>query len=99
MSRTLPPIFLLVAAFLVNITLGRIVALEREQIGLLKALGYSGSAIAVHYFKFVIVIVIAGVILGAITGTWLGLIVTRMFGEFFRFPFLIFMQSADLYLE
>jgi putative ABC transport system permease protein len=35
MSRTLPPIFLLVAAFLINLTLGRIVALEREQIGLL----------------------------------------------------------------
>lgn len=99
MSRTLPPIFLLVAAFLVNITLGRIIALEREQIGLLKALGYSGSAIAIHYFKFVFVIVIAGVVLGAIAGTWLGLIVTRLFGEFFRFPFLIFMQSADLYLE
>src|SRR6516225_5423260 len=29
MSRTLPPIFLLVAAFLINLTLGRIVALER----------------------------------------------------------------------
>ena len=40
MSRTLPPIFLLVAAFLVNLTLSRLVALEREQIGLLKALGY-----------------------------------------------------------
>ncbi|MER8522161.1 hypothetical protein NKI48_21590 [Mesorhizobium sp. M0644] len=39
MSRTLPPIFLLVSAFLVNLTLSRLVALEREQIGLMKALG------------------------------------------------------------
>jgi putative ABC transport system permease protein len=46
MSRTLPPIFLLVAAFLVNLTLSRIVALEREQIGLLKALGYGNGSIA-----------------------------------------------------
>lgn len=99
MSRTLPPIFLLVAAFLVNITLGRIVALEREQIGLLKALGYSGGATALHYLKFVITIVIVGIIIGAIAGTWLGVVVTKMFGEFFRFPFLIFMQSADLYFE
>jgi putative ABC transport system permease protein len=30
MSRTLPPIFLLVSAFLVNLTLSRLVALERE---------------------------------------------------------------------
>ena len=46
MSRTLPPIFLLVSAFLVNLTFSRLVALEREQIGLLKALGYRNSAIA-----------------------------------------------------
>jgi putative ABC transport system permease protein len=39
MSRTLPPIFVLVAAFLVNLTLSRLVALEREQIGLLNADG------------------------------------------------------------
>jgi putative ABC transport system permease protein len=39
MSRTLPPIFVLVAAFLVNLTLSRLVTLEREQIGLLKAVG------------------------------------------------------------
>ena len=43
MSRTLPPIFLLVSAFLVNLTLSRLVALEREQIGLLKALGYRNA--------------------------------------------------------
>jgi len=39
MNRTLPPIFLLVTVFLVNLTLSRLVALEREQIGLMKALG------------------------------------------------------------
>jgi putative ABC transport system permease protein len=41
MSKTLPPIFLVVAAFLINMTLSRLITLEREQIGLLKALGYS----------------------------------------------------------
>ena len=56
MSRTLPPIFLLVAAFLINLTLSRLVALEREQIGLLKALGYGNATIAFHYVKFVIVL-------------------------------------------
>ena len=60
MSRTLPPIFLLVAAFLVNLTLTRLVALEREQIGLLKALGYGDWTIAAHYLKLVLVIVLAG---------------------------------------
>jgi putative ABC transport system permease protein len=98
MSRTLTPIFLLVSAFLVNLTLSRLVALEREQVGLLKALGYSNGAIAFHYIKFVIVIVTVGVAIGGFAGTWLGVYVTRMFGDYFRFPFLVFVTSPDLYL-
>lgn len=98
MSRTLPPIFLLVAAFLVNLTLTRFVALEREQIGLLKALGYRNSTIAVHYVKFVVLIAIMGITIGALAGTWLGAYVTRIYGDFFHFPFLIFTKSPDLYL-
>jgi putative ABC transport system permease protein len=98
MSRTLPPIFLLVAAFLVNLTLSRIVTLEREQIGLLKALGHGNFTIAAHYIKFVVIIVVVGVGIGSAAGTWLGTYITGLFGEFFRFPFLIFSNSPDIYL-
>lgn len=98
MSRTLPPIFLLVEAFLVNLTLSRIVTLEREQIGLLKALGYGNLAVAAHYIKLIIVIVTIGIAIGGATGTWLGVYITGLFGEFFRFPFLIYSYSADVYL-
>lgn len=98
MSRMLPPIFLLVAAFLVNLTLSRLVVLEREQIGLLKAVGYGNLAIASHYVKFVIAIVLIGIAIGGVAGTWLGILVTRLFGDFFRFPFLVFIQSPDLYV-
>lgn len=98
MSRTLTPIFLLVSAFLVNLTLSRLVALEREQIGLLKALGYRNSAIVFHYLKFVIVIVAVGVAIGSVAGTWLGTFVTRLFGDYFHFPFLVFAKNPDLYL-
>ncbi len=98
MSRTLPPIFLLVAAFLVNLTLSRIVALEREQIGLLKALGYRSATIALHYVKFVTVIVLIGIAIGSAVGTWLGMYVTQLYGEYYKFPFLIFAQSPDLHL-
>src|SRR5207247_7719061 len=80
MSRTLPPIFLLVSAFLVNLTLTRLVALEREQIGLLKALGYRDSSIVLHYLKFVAFIVVIGIVIGSAVGTWLGLRVTALFG-------------------
>jgi len=98
MSRTLPPIFVLVAAFLVNLTLSRLVALEREQIGLLKAVGYGHLAVAGHYVKFVIVIAIIGIAIGSVAGTWLGIYVTKIFGDYYRFPFLIFARSPDLYV-
>ena len=98
MSRTLPPIFLLVSAFLVNLTLSRLVALEREQIGLLKALGYSDAGIVFHYVKFVALVVLTGIIIGGVAGTWLGLRVTALFGDFFHFPFLVFSIAPDLYL-
>lgn len=97
MSRTLPPIFLLVSAFLVNLTLSRLVGLEREQIGLMKALGYRDAALVLHYLKLVAVIVTVGVVIGGVVGTWLGMRVTGLFGEFFRFPFLVFARSPDLY--
>jgi putative ABC transport system permease protein len=98
MSRTLTPIFLLVSAFLVNLTLTRLVALEREQIGLLKALGYRNGAIVGHYIKFVVVIVAIGVAIGSVAGTWLGMYVSRFFADYFHFPFLVFVKSPDLYL-
>lgn len=98
MSRTLPPIFLLVTAFLVNLTLGRLVALEREHIGLLKALGYTNRAAAAHYLKFVLVIALAGIAIGSLAGTWIGSAVTQLFGDFFRFPFLLFSRDVSTYV-
>ena len=98
MSRTLPPIFLLVAAFLINLTLGRIVALEREQIGLLKALGYRNVAIVWHYVKFVVVITVIGILIGGAAGTWLGTYITQLYRDIVRFPFVVFVQSPDLHV-
>jgi putative ABC transport system permease protein len=98
MSRTLPPIFLLVAAFLINLTLGRIVALEREQIGLLKALGYRSSAVALHYVKFVVVITVVGIVIGSAAGTWLGIYITQLYRDIVHFPFVVFVQSPDLHV-
>lgn len=98
MSRTLPPIFLVVSAFLVNLTLSRLVALEREQIGLLKALGYFDASIVAHYVKLVAVVALIGIVIGSVAGTWLGVYVTRLFGDYYRFPFLVFADNPDVYL-
>jgi putative ABC transport system permease protein len=98
MSRTMPTIFLLVAVFLINQCLNRMVALEREQIGLLKALGYGDIAIAAHYFKFAIALVAVGTIIGGVAGTWLGGFITRMYGTLIHFPFLVFIKNSDVYV-
>ena len=98
MSSVIPPIFIAVAAFLVNMILSRLITLEREQIGLLKALGYGNLAIGGHYAKLVVVIALVGLVVGAATGWWLGRGLTRLYATFFSFPFLIFRQSFDLYL-
>ena len=98
MSRTLPPIFLLVAAFLINLTLSRVVALEREQIGLMKALGYRSIDVALHYVKFVIVIVAIGILIGSVAGSWLGAYFAALYSQFYRFPFLIFAANSGVYV-
>lgn len=97
MARVIPPVFLFVSAFLVNMILSRLIALEREQIGLLKACGYSSLAVAWHYAKLVMVIAIIGLVVGGVAGTLFGQGLTRLYQQFFSFPFLIFRQSLDLY--
>jgi len=97
LARFMPPVFLLVAAFLVNMTMSRLVSLEREQIGLLKALGYGTLEVAAHYLKFVAAIALIGVAIGAAGGTWLGASLTRLYASFFDFPFLVFERASDVY--
>ena len=96
MALIIPPIFLAVAAFLANVAIGRLVALEREQIGLLKALGYGAGAIAGHYLKLVAALATVGVVTGWAAGIWLGRLVTEIFAETYRFPFLIFVAQPDV---
>lgn len=98
MAKVIPPIFLFVSAFLINMTLSRLIDLEREQIGLLKALGYAGPTIAAHYVKLVLAISVVGILIGFALGTWFGFGLTHLYAEFFHFPFLLFERDADIYL-
>lgn len=97
MSRIIPPIFLLVSAFLVNMVLSRLIALEREQIGLLKACGYTAWEVGWHYGKLVALIAALGLGIGMFAGGWLGRELAGLYARFYSFPFLIFRESADLY--
>ena len=89
MAAFMPPIFLIVAAFLVNMVLGRLIALERAQIGLLKALGYARTDIAAHYLKLALLIGMIGILMGWGFGWWIADAMIGLYADFFRFPFLI----------
>ncbi len=97
MASVLPAIFLAVAAFLTNMVLTRLIALERAEIGLLKAFGYSNRAVGWHYTKMVILIAAFGTALGCALGSWFGLKTTEIYAEFYRFPFFFFRPSPAVF--
>lgn len=86
MGNTLPLLFLMVAAFLLNVVLARIVTVQREQIAALKANGYSNRDLGFHYAKLGLMVASLGTVLGAVCGFFLGLDVTEMYAELFQFP-------------
>ncbi|SEO36234.1 putative ABC transport system permease protein [Salinihabitans flavidus] len=89
-SSVVPPIFMAVAAFLLYIVIARLVQAEREQIGLVKAFGYSDWEVALHYFKMVLAIAVFGALLGCALGIWAGRAMAGVYQDFYKFPFLIF---------
>jgi len=90
MSMVTPTIFLGVSAFLLNVVVSRIVNTQREQIAMLKAFGYSNQKIVTHYLNLVILIAGLGVLIGIGWGAALGVSVTEMYGEFYKFPLIFF---------
>lgn len=98
MATLLPPIFLGVAAFLINMIMSRLIDLEHEQIGLLKAFGYSNWTVGGHYLKFTLVIAGLGIFLGSVAGLILGARVTTLYAAYFHFPFLFFRIDSKIYL-
>jgi len=90
MSTILPGLFLVVAAFLTNMVLARLITVERSEIGLLKAFGYRGRDIGWHYIKLTIAIAALGIAIGCVAGYWFGLTNTRIYADFYKFPFLLY---------
>ena len=88
MGRIVPIVFLSVAAFLINVVLTRLVAVEREQVAALKALGYTNREVGLHYLKWGLVVASAGAVIGIAVGGWLGQGMTALYADFFHFPIL-----------
>ena len=71
-----PIVFILVTFLTLLTTMNRIVTHQRTQIGILKAVGFKDSSIILHYMSFSFWPVLAGAIIGLITGP---MIIPQMF--------------------
>jgi putative ABC transport system permease protein len=94
LSVAFPVVFLSVAAFMTNSVMSRQIALQREQIAMLKACGFSNREVGIHYFKFSLAIVVVGVGVGTLGGIGLGNRLVGMYHLFFRFPQLNFILDT-----
>lgn len=94
LSIAFPLVFLSVAAFMTNSVMSRQIALQREQIAMLKACGFSNRQVGWHYFKFSLAIVVVGISLGTVAGIALGGRLVQMYHLFFRFPDLHFLLDS-----
>lgn len=98
MATFIPALFLITAAFLVNIALGRVIATERSNIGLLKAFGYSNAAVAWHYAKSALIFAAVGAFLGSAAGIALGRVVADLYRDYYHFPRLDFAASPATFV-
>jgi len=96
LAVVIPAIFLAVAAFLVNVVLSRLVFLERTQIAVLKAVGFSNRRVARHYLVLVALVVVIAAVLGVAFGVLSGRWMTSLYSDFYRFPTRVFQVAPQV---
>jgi putative ABC transport system permease protein len=99
MGIAVPMIFLLVAAFVLNVALSRTLAQQRPQLAALKALGYGNGELAWHYLKWALAIAAAGALLGVVAGARLGAGLTNLYAQYFKFPETTYFVSPGVVLS
>lgn len=91
-------IFLAVSIFLLNMVVSRIITSQREIIASLKAFGFSNTAVAWHYSKMIVLIVLIGIVAGILAGLFLGNSMANMYMEYYRFPYLNYQLHGKIIL-
>ncbi len=98
MAFVVPTIFLLVAAWLLQVVVSRLIGTQREQIATLKAFGLTNAEIGSHYLQMVLVMAWLGGLVGIGMGAWMGRGVATMYSRFFHFPDLHFQLDGRVVL-
>jgi putative ABC transport system permease protein len=97
-AATVPPVFLAVAAFLLYIVISRMVQSEREEIGLMKAFGYTDREVGGHYFRMILAIAAGGALAGCLMGIAAGRAMVDLYLIYYKFPFLVFRLDPSSFL-
>lgn len=98
LARLFPAVFLGVAAYVLHVVLGRLVSVEREQIGTLRAFGFSTAELWRHYAGFAVGVGLLGATLGVGLGIVLGRLIAGLYRDYYRLPSLDFSISPGLVL-
>lgn len=89
MAKSVPFVFLFVAASIMVIMISRTVRNDRTSIGVFKSMGYNNTEIVWHYTKYCLMIGTVGSVIGVTLGALLSAGMTQMYTQFFFFiPFL-----------
>lgn len=95
----MPAVFLIVAALVLNVLMGRLVAQQRPVIGTLKALGYSSLTVGGHYVAFGLVVGLAGGVAGVAFGRWLQGAMLDLYRQFYAMPGIRTHLYPDVFLK
>ncbi len=85
-SYIIPMVFLLVAAIVVHVIVHRMVEMQRTQIGLLCALGYTKRQVVWHYASYALAAGLAGAVPGVLLASYLARGMLGIWHEFYQFP-------------
>ncbi|WP_296225812.1 ABC transporter permease [Ralstonia sp. UBA689] len=91
-----PAIFFLVAMFLLQNVLSRLIDMQRTQIGLMKAFGYGDISVGLHYLQLACVVAAAGAAVGIGGGMVLGTYLTDLYAKYYRLAHLEFRADASI---
>lgn len=98
LARLFPLVFLAVAAYVLHVVLGRLVSVEREQIGTLRAFGFGTGELWRHYAGFALAVGMLGAVIGIALGVVLGWLVAGLYRDYFRLPSLDYAVSPGVLL-
>ncbi|OFW58527.1 MAG: hypothetical protein A2V52_08435 [Actinobacteria bacterium RBG_19FT_COMBO_54_7] len=81
-----PILFFTIAAFSIYMILSRMVRTQKPIIGLMRAIGYSGREILMHYLSFAFLVGVVGVIVGSILGMLATGLVSKLYASNLGIP-------------